>query len=539
MPRKPEIGNVQVYPNRPLKEGDKNGYVLKFYCPLHQKRIRKNCGTRDRREARRILRECRERLLNGQYIDSGGIITEDLEIQTRLPIHSKNREDSEYPSDMRWNDCFEHYYEHQKIRVRKKSLESSISRLHITNRILENYRNKMGLPENANIEEYTKLTELEYLQDQLLAGEEGRHEYRSPTSVNTMMGAVMAFVRYCNRHGWIKQVPPLSKLSVDEVMKGRPLTTEEYELMLETTSSVVGENSSESWNFVLQIIWESAFRIGDVMNFSWDDERKIHPVWPHRKGQHPTLIIPSSQKNGKNQEIPMLPGLQQLLNEVPKKERSGWVVNPLPMEYQIKTDSEWFKPTQSDLSKLVEKYNNSAIARACGVSETTVRKWIVKAKIQRQEEFNRHQGEIDQNAITKLTQRAEKQSTRQAQRINQRLTTERVSRIITQIGEKAKIVVQQPDKGTGRRLKYASAHDLRRGCAQRLINAGVSAETLKVILRHKDFATTEKFYGATKAAQAAGAEIHDKLSDDTTETDAPPKLSDEELQKLRSLLNSI
>ncbi len=58
------------------------------------------------------------------------------------------------------------------------------------------------------------------------------------------------------------------------------------------------------------------------------------------------------------------------------------------------------------------------------------------------------------------------------------------------IGKQAKIIVQQPDKETGRRLKYSTAHDLRRGCAHRLINAGVSAETLKVILRHKDFATT-------------------------------------------------
>lgn len=110
------------------------------------------------------------------------------------------------------------------------------------------------------------------------------------------------------------------------------------------------------------------------------------------------------------------------------------------------------------------------------------------------------------------------------------------------IGKQAKIIVQQPDKETGRRLKYATAHDLRRGCAHRLINAGVSAETLKVILRHKDFATTEKFYGATKAAQAAATEIHDKLThqhllDETANPTA--QLSAEEVQKLKSLLGSL
>ena len=57
MPRLPEIGNVKLYPDRPLKASDRNGYVLKFYCPIRRTRIRKSYGTRDRREARRVLRE--------------------------------------------------------------------------------------------------------------------------------------------------------------------------------------------------------------------------------------------------------------------------------------------------------------------------------------------------------------------------------------------------------------------------------------------------------------------------------------------------
>ena len=113
------------------------------------------------------------------------------------------------------------------------------------------------------------------------------------------------------------------------------------------------------------------------------------------------------------------------------------------------------------------------------------------------------------------------------------------------IGEQARIVVQRADEETGRRLKYASAHDLRRGCAQRLINAGVSAETLKVVLRHKYFSTTERFYGATRAAQSAATEIHAKLSDGKDasgflgKTQDAAQLSAEEVQKLKTLLNSL
>lgn len=91
------------------------------------------------------------------------------------------------------------------------------------------------------------------------------------------------------------------------------------------------------------------------------------------------------------------------------------------------------------------------------------------------------------------------------------MTKDRVSRIIGLIGKKADVVVQVEDARTQHRVKYASAHDIRRGLAQRLINAGVSAETLKVVMRHKDFATTEKHYGAMRSAQSAGAEIIARL----------------------------
>jgi len=545
MPRKPEIGNVQLYPNRPLTKRDKNGYVLKFYCPLREGRIRKNCGTRDRREARRILRECRDRLLNGRYIESDGAITASHEQIIANVRHQISVVSQETDTGKTWQHCFEHYCAHRQIRVREKSLADAVSRLNIAERILEGRREDAGLAEGGTIYELTTLESLEYLQDRLLAGDESRFDSRSPMTVNTMMGAIMAFVRYCHVHEWIDRVPPLSKLDVDDVMKGRPITAVEFEVMLAAVPEVVGKRSGASWKHVLQILWESAFRVGDVMNFSWDDERRIHPVWPQRKDQYPTLAISSSQKNKKSQEIPMLPGLQELLLQTPKKDRHGWVVNPLPIDYHIRSNAAWFKPTTSDLKKLTSEFNNCAIARACAVTETTVRKWLISAGIARAAEFKRHHGDIDQKIIADVRRRAERLLSHPARRSEHRLTKERVSRIISLIGQQARIVVQEADEETGRRLKYASAHDLRRGCAQRLINAGVSAETLKVVLRHKDFNTTERFYGATRAAQSAAGEIHEKLVVDPKKsqfkhgTGKTPQLSIEEVRKLKTLLNSL
>ena len=68
-------------------------------------------------------------------------------------------------------------------------------------------------------------------------------------------------------------------------------------------------------------------------------------------------------------------------------------------------------------------------------------------------------------------------------------------------------------------------------------------------MRHADFATTEKYYGATRSAQAAASEVRQKLSPSAT-TDAlmgrlmggqkeTPQFDTEELLKLKALLERL
>lgn len=467
MPRRPEIGNVQLYPQRPLTRRDKNGFVLKFYCPILCKRIRKNCGTRDRREARRIQRECRERLLNGEYVRSDGAITaaQAQQCQSKTVVVLPVEASHDGPS---WEECYDRYREHRATRIRESSLVHALSRLNVAERIISGYREDLGLPEGLPVTEVMTLDVLEYLQERLLAGDECRYDSRSPNTVNSM-AAVMAFVRFCHVRNWIPSVPALEKLDADEVMKGRPITSAEFEQLLKATPDVVGKDAAASWQSALCVLWESGFRIGDLMDFHWDDPRRIHPVWPDRASDHPTIIIPSSQKNGRHQEVPMLPGLRQLLDTVPPGDRHGWVCAPESVQRGFSQPGE---------------------------------------------------------------------------RSHGRLTKERVSRIIALIGCRANIVVRPADKRTGQREKFASAHDLRRGCALRLINAGISAETLRLILRHSNFATTEKFYGAIRSAQSAAAEVNSKLNPELVGgflggNEKALQFSTEELSKLKSLLNSL
>jgi integrase len=543
MARKPEIGNVQLYPNRSLKRSDKHGYVLKFYCPIRGTRIRKDCGTRDRREARRIQRECRERLLNGRYVQSGGAISAGDELMIQVKPVAVPTGDGRT-----WAECSEQYRNRMKSRMRRRSHADTTYRLSVAERIFKARCASQGGTSEPTLADCMTLASLEYLQDALLDGTEGRRGSRSPNSVNSMMASIMAFARYCRDHEWIDRIPPLRKIEVDEVMKGRPISGEEFERMIAATPGVVGESAAPSWTFTLKVLWESAFRIQDAMRFSWDDTEQIHPVWPRLRSQHPTIVIPSTQKNRKNEEIPLLPGLGELLRSVPKHERSGWIVNPQPIEFTMKRQGNWFMPSADDLGELLSEYSNCSIAKACGVSEQTVRKWNERFGLSRAGRPTKLRQAIPAELVAKLRRRATRNGTH-SRELKDRLTTEHVGKIIAEIGERAGIVVRRVTHDGKSVTKFASAHDLRRGCAQRLINEGISAETLKVIMRHREFSTTEKYYGATRCAQAAAAEVAEKLAAGCRKSelvgalvgapDGTPLLTPKQLKKLKALLAMI
>jgi len=73
-----------------------------------------------------------------------------------------------------------------------------------------------------------------------------------------------------------------------------------------------------------------------------------------------------------------------------------------------------------------------------------------------------------------------------------RASTDWVGTIIVRIGRTAKVVVDPGDDRTGRPIKYASAHDLRRSCAERLLAAYVPQTIIGRLLRHASWETTRR-----------------------------------------------
>jgi integrase len=409
MPKKPKPPAVRIA--RPAGRP----FQLRYSEPDSGKEIRISTGTRDEAAAADQKKELEAKLLLG--------------------VDAKPRRRGKGGPSMLWEDFRERYT--QRHLATLKSGDDAESRLDLCERILK----PRTLGDVANSDA------LHDLQQKLLAGAEPRKAQgeaaadrkapalrpRSPHTVKTNIVVVVGALRWAELMGWLPAVPRVRYVKTTKLrhMKGRPLTTKEFELMLAKTAEVVGESAAESWKHALRGLWESGLRLGELLHVHWSDGRYIVPAWP--TGALPVLRIPAArQKNATEEAIPLPPGFERLLFETPAAERSGWIFTPLSLQ----------------------------------------------AKSGRRPRHGRPSAEW-------------------------------AGKVISRIGAKAGIVVQAGDGG--RPPKYASAHDLRRSFADRLVAAGVPEREVAAVMRHASADTTRRHYAPGNVQRAAGV-IRDHLA---------------------------
>ena len=200
----------------------------------------------------------------------------------------------------------------------------------------------------------------------------------------------------------IPKVPRLNRAKVSQVMKGRPITQEEFERMVEAVPDIVGEEAAVSWRFYLEGLWWSGLRLAESLNLFWDDESKLCVT---KQSNELVLRIPAELEKGhKDRLLPIAPEFADFLRRAPTSERTGRVF---------------------------------------------------KLKAQK--------------------------------RRGERLTADRVTRIVSAIGRKANVVVDK------KRNKFATAHDLRRSFGERWAPR-VMPQVLMELMRHESIETTLRYY---------------------------------------------
>jgi integrase len=140
-----------------------------------------------------------------------------------------------------------------------------------------------------------------------------------------------------------------------KVMRGRPITLEEFERMLEQVAAVVGEAAGPRWTFYLRGLWTSGLRLAESLELYWDRDDKLHPVL---SGRFPMLRIPADLEKGhKDRLLPMAPEFVRLLETVPKAHRTG------PVFKLERIDGQPGRPAVDRVSKIVGRIGAKANVR--------------------------------------------------------------------------------------------------------------------------------------------------------------------------------
>ena len=305
---------------------------LRYDCPIEKREIRISVGSRDPEEAKRQRDELQARLVLG--------------------LDAKPRASRIVGPEMSWDDFREEYRVLHLSTVRDSTASHAESRLDLAERILK----------PRTLGEVAEPNALQQLQAKLLAGAESRRKKpRSAHTVRGYMNSVLAALNWAHLQGWLPNAPKLRKIKTpkQKVMKGRPITTVEFRLMLEATAGVVGDEAAESWKHILRGLWASALRLDELMHVSWDKPATIRPVWTD--GQLPILEIPAAmQKNDTEESIPLLPWFESVLLETPPEQRSGWVFDPLSLQLKMGRKVRHQRPDAEWVGKVIARIGKAA-----------------------------------------------------------------------------------------------------------------------------------------------------------------------------------
>lgn len=389
--------------------GDRRHYQMQWRDPRTRRKKTKSTGiertgrAKDRREAERVAAKFEAELREGRYLE---------------------------PSKVTWQE-FRERYEAEVLPSLAESTDGKLAS--IFNRV-ERVLNPALLADVTD-------AEVSRLQADM------RKDGLSEPTIKTNQAHLKAALRWAERIGLMLKAPKFDmprRAKGSKLMKGRPITGEEFERMLDKIAvalvqepayrkkstakpgskrkpivrkpRVVTPEVIESWRYYLQGLWWSGLRLAESLELWWDrDDRLCVDL----SGDFPMLWIPAEcEKGHQDRLLPIAPEFAEFLLATPESERKGRIFNPLPIG-----------PPRSE-----------------------------------------------------------------------RLCDYRVCEIVARIGKAAGVKVHTDPK-TGK-IKYASAHDLRRSFGERWA-ARIMPPDLMMLMRHENIETTLRYYVGRNAQTTA------------------------------------
>jgi integrase len=268
-----------------VKRGRGRNLGMRYRCPVTRKFIERTTGTTSISKAEQAAIEWQYEIRNNLY-------------------HK--------PGRMGWEEFKERYREQVAREKSPRTAEKVESMFNVVESVLRPQR----------LSDITKES-LAVLKRELLVG-------RATSTVHGYLAYLRAALNAAAEWGALEIVPKFPKVRTPKgtkLMKGRPITLEEFERMLAAAPKVVHEQAAPSWQFLPHGLWCSGLRLGEACALYWTGSRG-HLI--DLSGRYPMLLIQGELEKGKKDRLlPMAPEFAQFLDSVPAEARRGRVFAPI------------------------------------------------------------------------------------------------------------------------------------------------------------------------------------------------------------------
>ena len=152
-----------------------------------------------------------------------------------------------------------------------------------------------------------------------------RTDTKSEHTIASYTAHLKAAFNWAKEQGLIAKVPSIKKpkrASTSEAMKGRPITSEEFERMLaQIVEPYLKPLQHAGWKHLLRGLWWSGLRLEESLNLWWD---RLDRISIDLTSGRPLLRIPAEREKGNRDRLyPVATEFAEMILAVPEDERRG------------------------------------------------------------------------------------------------------------------------------------------------------------------------------------------------------------------------
>jgi integrase len=264
-----------------VKYPDRKNLMMRYVDPVTGRLKCRSTGSSNRRAAERAAAKWEAELLEGRY---------------RPPVR------------MTWAEFRERYEAEKLAGLSPNTLEASDAAF--------NHLEKLVDPKDLNV-----------LTSAVLSGFQSalRASGMKETTIATHLRHIRAALSWAVSMEILAAIPRIhmpARARGRTLMRGRPITAEEFERLLAAVAAIRPDDA-EVWSNYLEGLWLSGLRLEESTVLSWDADAAISVVLT---GRHPKLRIwAEAEKGHRDRLLPMTPDFAEFLLKTPLADRRGLV----------------------------------------------------------------------------------------------------------------------------------------------------------------------------------------------------------------------